>query len=143
MLFYFFQQKSIHDFGLGPDGGAWRAWREAVGSSTPCRFANEETVYFEMTVSGSQSFTIPAGSSRNLVLVADTSNMLTGKVNGNVSVAVSVPGEVGLKLGNNGYEKNWADTGLIYSYTPIMSSKVGPFSAVGASFGKFVSTYSL
>lgn len=95
----------------------------------PCRFGSEDTIYFKGTVASGTPFTIPANSSRALILVADTTNIFNGKMIGSVSVQASLVGETGLKVGNNGYEKNWADGGLIYSYTPVAGSKVGPFSA--------------
>lgn len=95
----------------------------------PCRFGTEDTLYFKGTVASGTPFVISANNSRTLILVADTTNVFNGKMTGNVGVRAFIEGSTGLKVGNNGYEKNWADGGLIYSYTPVANSKVGPFSA--------------
>jgi hypothetical protein len=101
----------------------------AAGVTTPmkCRFATNETVYFEPD--STSPIIIPAGTTRYFYLVADTTDILKGKTTGSVSVRTTVKGETGLKVGNNGYEKNWADGGFVYEYTPINSSVKGPFTA--------------
>lgn len=95
----------------------------------PCRVATEDTVYFKGTVASGTPFTIPAFGTRTLILVADTTNIFVGKTSGSVTFSASIPGETGLNVGNSGYEKNWNDGGLIYSYIPVGGSKAGSFSA--------------
>lgn len=120
--------------------GGKAAFTEA---GVPCRYAAEDTLHFSGVQAKNSPVIVPAGNSRTFIVVADTSQVLAGKTNGSVTVAVSIQGESGLKPGNNAYEKNWADGGLIYSYTPLNNPKAGPFSAADYPFNGFPLTATL
>lgn len=101
-----------------------------ITSPVKCRATDgkAESVSFKFA----ENFTIAPGSSRTLVVTANTTGVSANKMpGGNVLVKVELVNEVGFKPGNNLYEKNWGDSGLIYSYTPINNNGVaaGPFSA--------------
>ncbi len=72
------------------------------------------------------NFTIPVGSSRTLILVADTTAMFNGKASGvgqiTVSVSPKLDGATGYLASNTAYEDNWADGVVEYYYTPVNGS---------------------
>lgn len=90
-----------------------------------CRVSNQETVSFTPT----STVIVSPGTSRTFILVANTVDIVDGKMNGSVTVATAIKGETGFKAGNGAYEKSWADGGLTYTYTPVGSSVKGPYTA--------------
>ncbi len=72
------------------------------------------------------NFTIPVGSSRTLILVADTTAMFNGKASGvgqiTVSVSPKLDGATGYDASADEFEDNWANGVVEYYYTPVNGS---------------------
>ncbi len=64
------------------------------------------------------NLTISAGGSRTFVVVADTSNALSGKTTGSVSLTAKLDGATGYSAADATNEANWANGVLLYYYTP-------------------------
>ncbi|HYE60263.1 MAG TPA: hypothetical protein VEA18_03720, partial [Candidatus Kapabacteria bacterium] len=79
------------------------------------------------------NFTIAAGGSRTFVVVADTTNILTGKTTGSVSVYGKLDGATGFESGDTDDEDNWADGVVTYFYTPVNGSENTSANAYSAS----------
>ncbi|HYE59900.1 MAG TPA: hypothetical protein VEA18_01825 [Candidatus Kapabacteria bacterium] len=63
---------------------------------------------------------IQAGSSRSFAIVANTTNMLSGKTSGVVSVFAKLDGNTGLDgIWNYNHERYWSDGPVHYFYTPV------------------------
>ncbi len=70
------------------------------------------------------NFTISAGSSRTLIVTADTSFMFNGKTTGSVSVTASLDGDTGF----NYYTGLWQTGPVQYYYTILGGKEMGPFA---------------
>ncbi|MEK7083980.1 MAG: hypothetical protein AAB932_02000, partial [Patescibacteria group bacterium] len=67
-------------------------------------------------------FQVPAGGSRTLIFVGDTSGIFNGKTQGSVSVSAKLDGATGFSAGNTTNETDWADGVITYFYTPVSGS---------------------
>ncbi|MBP7992038.1 MAG: hypothetical protein KAZ30_00070 [Candidatus Magasanikbacteria bacterium] len=69
------------------------------------------------------SLTVPVGSSRRFMVVANTTNSFTGKMSGAVTVSGKIAGTTGTFPSSDPKKPFWSGGGIFYHYTPVGGSE--------------------
>jgi hypothetical protein len=115
---------TIRDFRLYEDNGSgglgnYIAQQDTVVNSTTANPANISFSPANDQNSLLDNFVIAPGTSRTLIVTADTSNMLTSKTAGSVTLSAKVSGSTGWS------GTAWNTGNLFYFYTPVAGSENG------------------
>lgn len=75
------------------------------------------------------NLTVPAGGSRTFIMTANTTDVLDAKTQGTVSVSVTLDGATGFVSSDDSTQEGyWANGVILYYYTPVGGSELGPYS---------------